>query len=151
FTFYVNDKQVGSGNDFKIAYLFDLLPFLKPGENEFIVDAVNNLAGNIAPTSTEPPPGSDSPAGMLFYGRLRHLDHGVQRTNDIASDSTWLCSDTVQTPWQNGSSARAASGPSDIGSAARTASSDMANPSIAWTKASKLGDPGMIPWRVTRS
>jgi mono/diheme cytochrome c family protein len=131
FTFYVNGKEVGSGNDFKNGYLFDLRPFLKSGENVFAVDAVNNLAGNIPPTSAEPPPGSDSPAGLLFYARLRHIAHGVQKTNDFASDATWLCSSAPQEDWQKpGSAARAASG---------------------WTDAFKLGDPGMIPWRVTKS
>src|SRR5262249_6974373 len=82
FTFYVNGKLAGSGDDFKNGYLFDLRPFLKIGENTFVVDAVNNLAGNIPPTSAEPPPGSESPAGLLFYARLRHFEHGVQLTND---------------------------------------------------------------------
>jgi hypothetical protein len=143
FTLYVNGKEVGTGNDFKTGYLFDLRPFLKPGENVFVVDAVNNLAGNIPPSSgEEPPPGSESPAGLLFYARLRHFDHGVQKTNDFASDETWLCSSTLQAPWQNSAS------PTRPGSAARAASGDSA--ATGWTHAFKLGDPGMIPWRVTK-
>jgi mono/diheme cytochrome c family protein len=138
FTFYVNGKEVGSGNDFKNGYVFDLRPYLKTGENVFAVDAVNNLAGNIPPTSAEPPPGSESPAGLLFYARLRHIDHGVQKTNDFASDTTWLCSETVQTPFDGG------------GSAARAARG-VNRPEITWTNAVKLGDPGMIPWRVTKN
>jgi len=130
FTFYVNGKLVGSGNDFKNGYLFDLRPFLKTGENTFIVDAVNNLAGNIPPTSAEPPRGSESPAGLLFYARLRHFDHGVQKTNDFGSDTSWVCSSTVQMPLKDPDSIRAETG---------------------WTNAIKLGDPGMIPWRVTKS
>jgi len=129
FTFYLNGKRVGSGDDFKNGYLFDLRPFLKPGDNVFAVDAVNGLASDVPPGSE--PPGSDSPAGLLFYARLRHFEHGVQETNDFASDSTWLCSTTLPTAWQNpASSGRAATG---------------------WTEAAKLGDPGMIPWRVTKS
>jgi mono/diheme cytochrome c family protein len=139
FTFYVNGKEVGTGNDFKTGYLFNLRPFLKPGENLFVVDAVNNLSGNIPPTSGEdPPPGSESPAGLLFYARLRHFDHGVQKTNDVASDETWQCSSTVQTPWQN---------PDQPGRASPPA---VPFPATDWTHASKLGDPGMIPWRITK-
>jgi hypothetical protein len=137
FTFYVNGKEVGTGNDFKKGYLFNLRPFLKPGENVFTVDAVNNLSGNIPPTSAEPPPGSESPAGLLFYARLRHFEHGIQKTNDFASDATWLCSSTLQT--DRGSAARAANGFGDTDSSPAD-----------WTHASKLGDPGMIPWRVTK-
>jgi mono/diheme cytochrome c family protein len=134
FTFYVNGKEVGSGNDFKNGYVFDLRPYLKPGENVFAVDAVNNLAGNIPPTSAEPPPGSESPAGLLFYARLRHFDRGVQKTNDFASDNTWLCSETIQTTSEN---------PDLVGQASPRAA--------IWTNAVKLGDPGMIPWRVTKN
>jgi mono/diheme cytochrome c family protein len=134
FTFYVNGKEVGSGNDFKNGYVFDLRPFLKAGENVFTVDAVNNLAGNVPPSSAEPPPGSESPAGLLFYARLRHVDLGVQKTNDFASDATWLCSLTLQI---EGSVASAANG--------------VNRPEITWTNAFKLGDPGMIPWRVTKN
>ena len=134
FTFYVNGKEVGSGNDFKNGYVFDLRSYLKSGENVFAVDAVNNLAGNVPPSSAEPPPGSESPAGLLFYARLRHLDRGVQKTNDFASDNTWLCSETVQTSSEN---------PELVG---------RASPRLAiWTNAIKLGDPGMIPWRVTKN
>src|SRR4029078_6317397 len=37
---YVNGHKVGSGSDFKQAYLYDLRPLLKPGENVFAADAV---------------------------------------------------------------------------------------------------------------
>ncbi len=138
FTFYVNGKQVGTGNDFKNGYLFDLRPFLKKGENVFVVDAVNNLAGNIPPASDEPPPRSESPAGLLFYARIRHVEHGVQKANDFASDASWLCSDTKSTAWQD---------PHSVGRASSRADSSP----TGWTNAFKLGDPGMIPWRVTKS
>src|SRR5262249_35541621 len=72
---------------------------------------------------------------------------GVQKTNDFASDNTWHCSETVQTPLASraalpgeGGVARAASGVNNIDSA-----------TITWTNAVKLGDPGMIPWRVTKN
>ena len=58
FTLFVNGHQVGSGSDFKNAFLFDLKPWLKQGENLVAVDAVNYLADNT-------PPGAQS------SGRLR--------------------------------------------------------------------------------
>jgi mono/diheme cytochrome c family protein len=128
FTFYLNGKTIGSGDDFKSGYVFDLRRWLKPGENVFAVDAVNNLAGNIPPTSAEPPPGSESPAGLWFYARLRHLENGAQKTNDIVSNVSWLCSPVLKTNWQNLNF----------------------NP-IGWTNAVKLGGAGIIPWRMTES
>jgi hypothetical protein len=135
FTFYVNGKEVGSGNDFKNGYVFNLRPYLKSGENVFAIDAVNNLADNSPPTTDEPPSGSESPAGLLFYARLRHFDHGIQKTNDFTSDATWLCSSTLKT---------ASDDPNLAGRASLPALT-------AWTNAVKLGDPGMIPWRVTKN
>src|SRR5438552_5228431 len=41
FTLFVNGHHLGSGSDFKAAYLFDLRPWLKPGENVLAADAVN--------------------------------------------------------------------------------------------------------------
>lgn len=128
FTFYVNGKNVGSGDDFKNGYVFDLRPFLKSGDNIFAVDVVNNLAGNIPPTSAQPPPGSESPAGLWFYARLRHLEKGAQKTNDIVSNASWLCSPVLKANWQR----------FDFETA-------------GWTNAVKLGGAGIIPWRMTES
>jgi hypothetical protein len=127
FTFYVNGRQVGTGNEFKNAYVFDLRPWLKPGQNLFAVDAVNNLPDNSAPTDSKPPPGADNPAGLLFYARLRPLEKGVQKTNDFSADATWFCSTQKQANWQM----------------PEFAAND-------WIHAFKLGESGMLPWRVTK-
>lgn len=128
FTLFVNGHQVGSGNDLKNAYVFDLRPFLKQGQNLFAVDAVNNLPDNNAPTSTNAPPEADNPAGLLFYARLRHVENGAQKTNDFASDSSWVCSNQKQAHWEK--------------------------PEFVpdhWGEAIKLGDEAMLPWRVMKS
>jgi mono/diheme cytochrome c family protein len=128
FTFYVNGKTVGTGNDFKNGYVFDLRPYLKSGDNIFAVDVVNNLPGNIPPASAEPPAGSESPAGLWFYSRLRHVENGVQKTNDIVSNVSWLCSPVQKANWQN-----------------------LNFNAVGWTNAVKLGGAGIIPWRMTES
>jgi Protein of unknown function (DUF1549)/Protein of unknown function (DUF1553)/Planctomycete cytochrome C len=128
FTFYVNGKNVGSGNDFKNGYVFDLRPFLKPGDNIFAIDVVNNLPGNVPPTSAQPPPGSESPAGLWFYARLRSFDHGHEKTNDIVSNTSWLCSPVAATNWLDSNFSTA-----------------------GWTNAFKLGGAGIVPWRMTES
>jgi hypothetical protein len=127
FTLYVNGRKAGMGDEFKNAYVFDLRPWLKPGQNLFAVDAVNNLPDNSAPTDTKAPPESDNPAGLLFYARLRPLEKGIRKTNDFSSDATWICSTQKQANWQM--------------------------PEFAaenWDHAVKLGESGMLPWRVTK-
>jgi hypothetical protein len=126
FTLFVNGQKVGSGKEFKNAFLFDLRPFLKAGENLFAVDGVNHLADNSQPAATNAP-GSENPAGLLFYARLRSTENGRQRTNDFTSDSSWKTSSRLQANWEK------------PGFAADN-----------WTPAVKLGESGMLPWRVAR-
>ena len=79
FTFFLNGRKVGTGSDFKEAFLFDLRPFLKPGDNVFAVDAVNHLPDNCLPGTAEPAPGTYNPAGLLFYARLRRPGPGAAK------------------------------------------------------------------------
>jgi len=128
FTLILNGRKVGSGSDFKEAFLFDLRPFLKPGDNVFAVDAVNHLPDNSVPTSAEPAPGTENPAGLLFYARLRSPSVGAAKaaTDDFASDSSWVCSGVKQDNWET--------------------------PGFApdnWAAAAVLGDMGIVPWRVS--
>jgi mono/diheme cytochrome c family protein len=130
FTFFLNGRKVGSGSDFKEAFLFDLRPFLKPGDNVFAVDAINHLPDNSVPGSAEPAPGTENPAGLLFYARLRSPSVGAAKaaTDDFASDSSWVCSGVKQDNWET--------------------------PDFApdnWAAAVVLGDMGIVPWRVSGS
>jgi len=131
FTLYLNGRKVGSGSDFKEAVLFDLRPFLKPGDNLFAVDAVNHLPDNTDPGAGEPAPGTENPAGLLFYARLRTSNAGAATNeiiNDFASDGSWVCSSAMHEHWET--------------------------PGFApdnWTAAVVLGDMGIVPWRVSES
>ena len=128
FTLFVNGQKAGSGSDFKSAFVFDLRPWLKAGTNLFAVDAVNHLNDNTPPTGDKPPPGTENPAGLLFYARLRTSERGEARTNDFASNASWACSDEKQEGWER--------------------------PEFApenWAMAVDLGDMGMLPWRVSKS
>ena len=125
FTLFVNGHELGSGNEFKNAYVFDLRPWLKPGQNLFAIDAVNNSPDNSSPVLTNPPPETYNPAGLLFYARLRHLENGSEKTNDFASDKSWVWSDQKQAQWEK---------PEFVAD--------------HWSHAVKLGDIGMLPWRV---
>ncbi len=128
FTLFVNGQKVGSGNEFKNVYLFDLRPFLKPGENLLAVDAVNNLPDNSPPTPEKTVPGTENPAGFLFYARMRQNEPGAKQTNDFASDKSWLASGTKQDGWQKPQFA-----------------------ADGWLPAVVLGDAGMSPWRVNKA
>lgn len=129
FAFFLNGRKVGAGSDFKQAFLFDLRPFLKPGDNLFAIDAVNHLPDNSVPGS-EPAPGTENPAGLLFYARLRSPNSGAvtnAATDDFASDSSWVCSNVKQDHWETPGFATG-----------------------GWAAAVVLGDMGMIPWRVAQ-
>jgi hypothetical protein len=74
--------------------------------------------------------GSENPAGLLFYARVRPAPadashHGA--TNDFASDKTWVWSTSVKPGWEQ---------PGFDAS--------------AWTASAQLGDSGMAPWRITK-
>ena len=129
FTLFLNGRKVGSGSNFKEASLFDLRPFLKPGDNLFAVDAVNHLPDNSLPGVAEPAPGTENPAGLLFYARLRSPDPGPAAKvaqEDFGSDSSWVCSSVKRDNWENPGFA-----PTD------------------WAAAVVLGNMGMVPWRVS--
>jgi mono/diheme cytochrome c family protein len=131
FTLFLNGRKVGSGSNFKEAALFDLRPFLKPGDNLFAVDAVNNLPDNSPPGLGEPAPGTENPAGLLFYARLRtsNPSHAAKAAqHDFASDSSWVCSKVMQDHWE-------------------TPGFTPSN----WAAAAVLGNMGMVPWRVSES
>ncbi len=128
FTFFVNGKKVGAGNEFKNAYLYDLRPFLKKGENVFAADAVNHLPDNSEPTPEKAIGGTENPAGFLFYARLREVVDGIERTNDFGSDKSWLMSNEKKEGWEN--------------------------PEFAaenWSNAEELGEMMMLPWRVAKN
>jgi hypothetical protein len=131
FTLFVNGKKVGSGNDFKEASVFDLRPHLKPGTNLFAIEAVNHLPDNSLPTAAEPAPGTENPAGLLFYARLRGPERSADDKAaklDFASDSSWQCSAVKRPGWETPEFA-----PND------------------WAAAVELGEMGMAPWRVNKS
>ncbi|HVM48411.1 MAG TPA: DUF1549 domain-containing protein [Candidatus Acidoferrum sp.] len=125
FTLYLNGAKVGSGASWKEAFLFDLRPFLKPGDNLFAVDAINHLPDDRVPDAGEPPADTYNPAGLLFYARLRGPNSGSQY--DFVSDSAWICSG-AKADWESDTFVRS-----------------------NWTAAVVLGDIEMIPWRVSKT
>ncbi len=127
FTFFVNGKKIGSGDQFKEGYRYDLRPYLHVGENTFAIEAVNHLADNSLPKRDQAALGGDNPAGLLFYGRIRYTDKGAQRSADVVSDGTWVQTNKIVRGWEQPEFAAS-----------------------QWPKAADLGAFNMEPWRVTR-
>jgi hypothetical protein len=127
FTLYVNGQKIGSGDEFKHAYRYDLRANLKKGENLFAADAVNNLPDNTEPTPEKAVAGTENPAGFLFYIRLREMKGGVEKTNDFGSDKSWLVSGEKKEGWEKPEFAAA-----------------------DWAGAAELGEMMMQPWRMTK-
>ncbi len=123
FKFYVNSNKVGAGSEFKEAFRYDLKPFLKKGENVFAAEAINNSSDNSPPDTAKP--GNENPAGFLFYARLRHVENGVEKTNDFISDKSWRVTAEKVEGWEK---------------------TDFTAP--GWTNAVELGEMPMLPWRV---
>jgi len=88
FLLYLNGKKVGQGDDYTKPYFFDISKRLKKGQNLFSVKAVNALPGNVEPKEGELVPGSENPAGFLFYARLRDGTNVM----DLVSDNSWTWS-----------------------------------------------------------
>src|SRR5439155_9690569 len=62
------------------------------------------------------------------YARLRHLENGLEKTNDFATDASWICSGVMSKNWEK---------------------LDFA--ADGWTLADRLGEMGMLPWRVAKN
>lgn len=69
------------------AEYHNLTSFLKAGDNEIVIKASNLLpdGSTLKDTDPEPPADADTPAGALFYLRIRSADTVM----DVVSDASW--------------------------------------------------------------
>jgi putative heme-binding domain-containing protein len=81
FKAWFNGVEIGTGNDWKRFYKFDVKKHYLQGKNVLAVEAHNN----------------DGPAGLVV--RLDHVPNGRSRTAEY-SDATWKCSKTAAEGWQ---------------------------------------------------
>jgi mono/diheme cytochrome c family protein len=90
FAIKINGKDAGSSPRRNAVFpvWLDVLPYLRPGENEIAITVANQLPdeGRLASVKTEALPEVDSPAGLLLYARVRSGD-GVA---DFVSDGSWM-------------------------------------------------------------
>lgn len=127
FILYVNGAKVGEGNDFTKPYLFDLRKHLKAGDNVIAVRAANHLPNNALPTPGQVVAGTENPAGLLLYARVRSGKDGAGKVMDFASDKTWDWNRAEVAGWEKKEFAAA-----------------------DWAKAIELGAPQMPPWRLRK-
>ncbi len=129
FSLFINGQQVGEGSDFNTPPAFDIRPFLKKGDNLIAVRAVNFLPGHNEPEDgVEPPPGTDNPAGLYIYAKMRAKMKGSEVNMDFATDGSWILTNQKTSGWEQPSFAAA-----------------------NWQKAVELGAFSMQPWRLRKS
>jgi putative heme-binding domain-containing protein len=82
FTVWFNGVKVGSGDDWKKVYRFDVRPHIVDGKNVIAVEARN---------------GKQGPAGLLV--RLAYVPNGQSRLA-VVSDGSWKASDSTFPGWE---------------------------------------------------
>ncbi len=124
FEFFVNGHKAGSGNDYTKPSLINLKPWLKKGQNTLAIHAVNNTPDNKPPTPQTAVPGTENPAGLFVYARVR----APKAMMDFASDASWVVTDQSQDGWE-----RPEFQP------------------FGWRPADELGTIAIAPWRLPSS
>ncbi|MEO7516491.1 MAG: DUF1549 domain-containing protein [Verrucomicrobiota bacterium] len=127
FTLFVNGQKVGEGKDYTHPELFDISKLLKPGENLIAIEGINNLPANGIPTPETAIAGTENPAGLLFYLRVRAGAKGAEKTTEIISDKSWTASEEKIAGWEKPNFQ-----------------------SANWSNAVDLGAMTMLPWRLSK-
>lgn len=121
FVLNVNGKKVGEGNDYTKPYVFDIHSRLKKGQNFISIKSVNNLPNNVAPKDGESLLGSENPAGLILYARVRD----GAKVYDLATDNSWRWSSQGK----------------DLNQAVATPGN--------WNPAIELGPISIAPWKLS--
>lgn len=124
FTCYVNGQKAGEGNDYTKPVLVDLRPHLRKGENVIAIYAANHLPDNTIPTPDKAVPGTENPAGLLLYARVRSEENGAEKNMDFVTDKSWILSNEKKAGWEK---------PEFLAE--------------NWSPSVELGKIGMLPWR----
>ena len=90
------------------------------------VHAVNYLPDGSPPTPEKAVPGTENPAGLLIYARLRVPVRGTGAVMDFVSDASWIVTDKATDGWEKTEFRPA-----------------------GWRAANELGGASMAPWRLS--
>jgi mono/diheme cytochrome c family protein len=126
FELFVNGHKAGAGSDFGKPFLVDMKPWLKKGDNLLAVHAVNFLQDGSPPTPEKIVPGTENPAGLFIYARVRASARATEKVMDFVSDASWTVTDKVADGWEK--------------------PEFEAN---GWKPANDLGGTGIVPWRLS--
>ena len=88
---------------------------------------MNHLPGNDLPTPEKAVAGTENPAGLIFYARIRAKVNGAEKVMDLISDTSWIWSGVKKVGWEKTTFAAA-----------------------DWSKAAQLGNLPMQPWRMRK-
>jgi mono/diheme cytochrome c family protein len=122
FELYVNGHKAGSGADSAKAFMVDLKPWLKAGDNWIAVLATNTVVEQPAGSTNAPAP---NPAGFYVYARVRAVARGRERVMDFSSDRSWVVTENESAGWEQ-----------------------PAFDAQGWGPASELGVTGIAPWKL---
>jgi hypothetical protein len=123
----VDGKAAGSGDDYSHPVVLDIRQYLTKGENLVAVEAVNHLPGNQLPTPQIAIAGTENPAGLVFYARIRGAGKSAAKIMDVISDGSWTWSTTKKDRWETpGFTA------------------------TEWSRSAELGGLAMQPWRMRK-
>jgi hypothetical protein len=125
FELFVNGHKAGAGSDFGKPSLINLKPWLEIGDNLMAVHAINHLPDNSLPTPEKAVPGTENPAGLFIYARLRAPHRPAESVMDFGSDASWIVTDKATNDWEK-----------------------PAFQATGWQRANELGPIGVAPWRL---
>ncbi len=126
FEFFVNGHKAGAGSDVRKPFLIDLKAWLKKGDNLMAVHAINHLPDNTLPTPEKAVPGTENPAGLFIYARLRAADRATEMVMDFVSDASWIVTDKLTDGWEK----------PDFNA-------------TGWQPADELGAASIAPWKLS--
>jgi hypothetical protein len=131
FTLYVNQRRVSQSENWEQPQMVDLLPFLRPGDNRFLIVARN--AGD-----------APNPAGLFFAARWQMPD-GTQQS--MGTDQQWEWTSSLPQAIDNGNAVTFTVIPNDWQPMALVANPNVWIPRVgpalqkAWQDASGLPAP----------
>lgn len=126
FELFVNGHKAGSGNDYSKPFMIDMKPWLKRGDNVIAIHAINHAPDNSIPPPGKTIPGTENPAGLFLYARVRAGRGARETVMDFVTDKSWKLAGTNIDGWEKPGFEPA-----------------------GWQAASELGTIGIPPWRVS--
>ncbi len=125
FTLFVNGHKAGEGSDVAEPQMIDIRGWLKTGKNVIAIEAVNYTPDGKALAAGAPTAGTENPAGLFVYARIRARRGKREKVMDFVSDASWMVSDPNSPDWK-----------------------ELSLHERPWKPANELGPVNMAPWNL---